>query len=117
MDRRFDTRFPSGLQVRVTDLDNAAESTTGTLLDISVSGIAVLLTMQKPEGLLVKLDFAETVLYGQVAYANAENGRFRTGIAVERVLVRASDLSHILESLLEDAPRVIAQPPAVPIPD
>jgi len=108
MERRFDTRFPSDLQVRVTDLDHDAESSTGTLLDISVAGICVLLPVLKPAGSLVQLDFAETVLYGQIAYANEENGTFRTGITVERVLVRASDLSNILESVLEETePRVV----------
>jgi hypothetical protein len=108
MERRFDTRFPSDLQIRLTDVDNESESATGTLLDISISGICVLLPVLKPAGVLVKLEFAETVLYGQIAYSHEENGSFRTGVAVERVLVRASDLSHILESLLEDAePRVV----------
>lgn len=108
MDRRFDTRFPSDLQVRVTDLDNDAESATGTLLDISVSGICVLLPVQMAPGLLVQLDFAETVLYGQITYANEENGGFRTGFAVERVLVRSSDLTNILDSILDETePRVV----------
>jgi PilZ domain len=112
MESRFDTRFPSDLQVRVTDLDDDAASASGTLLDISVSGICVLLPVLKPSGSLVKLDFAETVLYGQIAYANEESGGFRTGIAVERVLVRSWDLTNILDSIL-DEPGVIELPPAV----
>ena len=103
MERRFDTRFPSDLQVRITDLDNGSGECDGTLINISESGICVLLETLKPAGSLVKLDFADTVLYGQVAYANEESGKYRTGIAVERVLVRASDLSNILESLLEQS--------------
>jgi len=116
MERRFDTRFPSDLQVRVTDLDNEAVSAIGTLIDISVSGICVILPVLRPSGSLVKLDFAETMLYGQITYANEENGGFRTGIAVERVLVRSSDLTNILDSIL-DEPRVIELPSLVPAPD
>lgn len=108
MDRRFDERFPTDLQVRVTQLDNEGESTCGTLLDMSLSGICVLLPVYLSAASLVKLDFADTVLYGHIAYANPENGAFRTGISVERVLVQASDLSNILDSLLEDSA------PAVP---
>ena len=115
MERRFDTRFPSDLEVRVTDLDNETETATGTLLDMSESGICVLLPVLKPAGSLVKLDFAETVLYGQIAYANEEDGKFRTGVAVERVLVRSSDLSNILESILGE-PRDIEAPRVVPTP-
>ena len=101
MDRRIDTRFPADLQVRISDLNDGAEPVEGTLLNISESGICVHLPVLKPSGLLVKLEFADTVLYGEIAYSFEENGEFRTGVAVERVLVRASDLSNILESLLE----------------
>ena len=110
MERRFDKRFPSNLQVRVADLDNDDDFATGSLLDISVSGICVLLPILKPTGSLVKLDLAGTVLYGQVAYAHEESDNFRTGILVERVLVKASDLSHILESILADS-----EPSVLPI--
>lgn len=110
MERRFDTRFPSDVEVRVTDVDDETRSAVGTLQDISVSGICVFLPVYKPAGSLVKLEFADTVLYGQIAYANKDNGVFRTGIAVERVLVQASDLSNILESLLEDVEPGVPKP-------
>ena len=117
MDRRFDQRFPSDSQVVVTDIDSQSESCTGTLLDMSVSGICVQLPVSKPSGTLVKLEFADTVLYGQVAYSQEENGSqekpggFRTGVSVERVLFNASDLSNILESLIGEA-----EPSAAPVP-
>jgi len=103
MERRFDPRFPVDLEIGITDLNNSAEPVIGTLINISESGICVFLPEYKAAGAMVKLDFADTVLYGQVAYAYEEEDRFRTGIAVERVLVRASDLTSILESLLGQA--------------
>ena len=72
-------------------------------MNISESGICVFLPEHKPAGSLVKLEFADTVLFGQIAYAYEENDCFRTGVAVERVLVQASDLTNILESLLGQA--------------
>ena len=103
MERRFDARFPSDLRVRITDLEGGTGEMEGTLLNISESGICVCLQAPKPTDSLVKLEFADTVLYGQIAYCHEEDGKYRTGIAVERVLVRASDLTNILESLLEHA--------------
>lgn len=103
MERRLDKRFPSGLEIRTTEIDGAGTA-TGTLLNVSESGICALLPTRLAEGVLLKLDLADTVLYGQVAYSTEENGAFRTGISVERVLVQASDLSSILTVLLDDAP-------------
>ena len=112
MDRRFDQRFPSDSQVVVTDIDSQTESYTGTLLDMSVSGICVQLPVSKQAGTLVKLEFADTELYGQIAYSQEENGAFRTGVSVERVLFNASDLSNILESLIGESEPVAAPVPA-----
>lgn len=101
MERRFDTRFPADLRVHISDIEENSVPIVGTLLNMSESGICVYLPEEKEPGALVKLEFADTELYGQIAYANEEDGSWRTGIAVERVLVQAADLSNILESLLE----------------
>ena len=103
MERRLEKRFSSGLEIQITEIDGAA-SATGTLLNVSESGICALLPDRLAVGALLKLDLADTVLYGQVAYSTEENGGFRTGVSVERVLVQASDLSSILAVLLDDAP-------------
>ena len=102
MERRYDDRFNSGLPVQVTGLDNAADPVSGILLDISVSGISTLLPVPMPTGSVVKLELAGTVLYGHIIYVTPQDLAFRTGVAVERVLVQSSDLSHILESVLDD---------------
>jgi len=101
MDRRDETRFPSDLQIRVMGLDDGPEA-EGTVVDMSTAGICAILPDALEIGSLVKLELADTVLYGQIAYANEEDGSFRTGISVERVLVQASDLSHIMKALLDD---------------
>ena len=102
MERRYDDRFNSGLPVQVTGLDNTADPVSGILLDISVSGISTLLPVPMPTGSVVKLELAGTVLYGHIIYVTPQDLAFRTGVAVERVLVQSSDLSHILESVLDD---------------
>lgn len=102
MDRRDETRFPSDLQIRVMGLDDGPEA-EGTVVDMSTAGICAILPDALEIGSLVKLELADTVLYGQIAYVNEESGgTFRTGISVERVLVQASDLSHIMKALLDE---------------
>ena len=117
MDRRDETRFPSDLQIRVMGLDEGPEA-EGTVVDMSTAGICALLPDELEVGSLVKLELADTVLYGQIAYANEEDGSFRTGISVERVLVQASDLSHIMKALLDETqemPRQLLLPEIAPL--
>ncbi len=101
MDRRYDNRFNSGLPVQVSGLDDTSEPTSGVLLDISVSGICTLLPLPLPSGSVVKLNLAGTILFGHIIHVAPQDDAFRTGIAVERVLVQSSDLAHILESVLD----------------
>ena len=100
MERREKPRFPANLSVRVTDLD-APESFEGGVADISESGLCALLPRHLMAGSTVKLELEDAVLYGHVTYAFGIEGTFRTGIAVESVLLGNSDLSKILKALLE----------------
>lgn len=103
MERRNDTRFRAGSPVHVRTLESAPHTLAGTLVDISASGVCTLLPERLRSGSLVELKLADTVLYGQIAYANEERAGFRTGIGVEPVLLATSDLTQIMRVLLEDA--------------
>ncbi len=115
MDRRNESRFPSALVTRVTELDGNAAPLTGELIDISESGVSVLLAAQLPSGALVRIDIADTQVYGQICYTNPEAGAYRTGIAVERILLGSSDLSSILRAVLERPPEPVSGNPLQPV--
>jgi hypothetical protein len=100
MERRLESRHPSDLLLHVTALEEGAEPVSGALVNLSDSGVCALLSMRLPDACLVKLELADTVLYGQVVYCCEENGTFRTGISVERVLFQATDLAAILGALI-----------------
>lgn len=104
MDRRDKPRFPADLVVRVTDLEGTSEAFAGSVVDISESGVCVLLSLHLMAGSTVKLELDDAVLYGHVTYAFGADTKFRTGIAIESVLVGTSDLSKILQVLLDSAP-------------
>ena len=105
MERRDKPRFPADLTVRVTDLDAASEAFAGSVVDISESGACVILPKHLIAGSTVKLELDDAVLYGHVTYAFGVDAKFRTGIAVEKVLLGTSDLSNILLALLDAALR------------
>jgi hypothetical protein len=103
VDRRLEARYSSDFEVRVTTMEGGAQTVTGVLVNLSESGICAMLRSPLPDGALVQLDLADTVLYGQVTYCIGAFGQFRTGVAVERVLLQAADLSSILHALLADS--------------
>jgi hypothetical protein len=102
VDRRIDERHPSGLQVRVTELEDADFSASGQVVDISESGIGVYLPLQFMPRSVVRLNIDDTVLYGFVAHSTPERSYFRTGIEVVQVLIGGSDLSQLLKTTLEE---------------
>jgi len=104
VERREKPRFPANLGVRVTDLDDFAEPFEGTVADISESGVCALLPRHMIAGATVKIELDDAVLYGHVTYAFGIDSTYRTGIAVESVLLGNSDLSNILKVLLEPEP-------------
>ncbi len=115
VDRRNESRFPCALVTRVSELDPGALPIPGELIDISESGISVLLTAQLPAGALVRIDIADAQVYGQICYTNPEASAYRTGIAVERVLLGASDLSNILRAVLDRPPQALSSHALQPV--
>jgi PilZ domain len=102
VDRRIDERHPTGLQVRVSEIDYLDFSASGQVVDLSQSGIGVYLPLQFTPGSAVRLNINDSVLYGFVAYSRPERSYFRTGIEVVQVLIGGSDLSQLLKTTLEE---------------
>jgi PilZ domain len=99
MDRRFNQRISADLPVRLTLLDSE-EDAVGKLLDISESGVGVLLPNAADPGGMVKMDILGTVFYGHVAHSRPEGAGFRTGILVEPALLDSSNLLELVNTFL-----------------
>jgi hypothetical protein len=99
MDRRTHARRVADMDVRVTDL-NAEQSHSGRVVDVSRAGLCILLGSAIPVGTPLRLEAADSVLYGFIAYATSEGSIVRTGIELQQVLVGGTDLSRLLENCL-----------------
>jgi hypothetical protein len=110
MDERLDHRYPASLDVvltLLTGLTDPAQTCLGQLSDISKSGLSIVAPVHLAPGALVKVDFADSTLFGYVVHSNPQEEAFRTGIEVERVLLGGTDLSRLLCSLLkQEMPQV-----------
>jgi len=79
--------------------------------DISDSGICVVVPLQLAAGAIVRLDVADSVLFGVVMFAVPEDADWRTGIEVQRVLLGESELSDLLHEVLQRALPAVAVGP------
>jgi hypothetical protein len=128
MEKRTYFRQPIAFQVRVTAMANPEFTALGETSDISEAGIGVCLPLQFLPGSLVKMEIADSVLQGFVAYSRewpqmlessfarnkswvggseeAEESReryvYRTGIEVVEALIGTSGLSQLLKANVEE---------------
>lgn len=103
MERRLHPRVTVQFEAKVTRLNNLEQSACGNVSDISNSGISVSLHLQFTPGDPVKVEMADSVLAGTVVYSRLEGTLFRTGVAVEKVLLGKTDLSNLLQRTLNEA--------------
>ena len=126
-DRRVHDRLPVAFQVCVTVVTNPELTATGEAQDISRSGLGVFLPISFAEGSLVRVDIADSVLYGFVAHseewplaskpsfarnkvwsetsADGESQperRFHIGIDIVEVAMGTSGLSQLLKTTLDE---------------
>ncbi len=125
-DRRLHDRLPIAFQVCVTVVANPELSATGEAQDISRTGLGVFLPLALPAGSLVRVDIADSVLYGFVAHsqewpilskasfarnkvwaeAGASDGperrSFHIGIDIVDVVMGTSGLSQLLKTTLDE---------------
>ena len=125
--RRVHDRIPVAFQVCVTLVTNPEISATGEAEDISRSGLGVFLPIPLAAGSLVRLDIADSVLYGFVAHSEewpilskpafarnklwsesitegdtSAERRYHTGIDIVEVAMGTSGLSQLLKTTLEE---------------
>jgi hypothetical protein len=99
MDRRLHARRIYDIHIRVTDL-NSAQLHSGHVADVSRAGLCVILESSLPLGTPLRLEAADSVLYGFVAYATPDGSSVRTGIELQQVLMGETDLSRFFENCL-----------------
>lgn len=103
MDRRIHELRLAHLQVRLTDLARLELSATGEGVDISESGIGILLPVKFSPGSVVELNVNDSALFGVVTYSTPERSFFRTGVEVWQVLIGRSALAEHLKATLQEA--------------
>jgi hypothetical protein len=102
VDRRLHNRALADLDVEVIRLRIEEQTVSGRIEDISDAGMCLILPCELVPDELVRLEAADSTLFGHVVYSDWKRNAFRTGIELERVLLGGTDLADLLKSALQD---------------
>ena len=103
MDRRLHNRALADLDVEVIRLKKQEQNVPGRLEDISETGMCLILPCQLRPDEPLRLEAADSTLFGYVVYSAWKRNAFRTGVELERVLLGGSDLADLLRAALESS--------------
>lgn len=113
MEGRLAERCLCRAELTIIDLATR-ECTEGTLADLSKGGVCVITSRQFVADAVVRLEFADSVLYGCVIHCTGDESWFRIGIELIQVLLGATDTANLLNTLLLEmlpaTPGLVAPP-------
>ncbi len=102
--RRHCKRYPAYFDVTLTGLAGREPPVTGFITNVSQQGVRVMTPIALPIGQVVKLQIADSVLFGEIVSSSAEGDYFRTGVRVRRPESGASVAGLLREILVEPVP-------------
>ena len=100
VDRRLHNRALADLDVEVIRIGKGEQTISGRIEDISESGMCLILSRELSPEETVRVEAADSTLFGHVVYSTWKRDAFRTGIELERVLLGGTDLADLLGSAL-----------------
>jgi hypothetical protein len=103
VDQRFHQRWPAHLHATVTDLAVPGHSMRARAVDLSESGLCLIVPEALKIGSIIEVKIEDCTLFGHVIYCQAEAPSFRAGIEVVRVLIGESDLSRLIHRVLAES--------------
>jgi hypothetical protein len=104
-ENRLHHRFPTSLDVVLTDIADPDHAGTGWIVDVSRTGIRARMPNKVEPGAIVKLEVADCALFGQAIRCSEDAGAYEIGVEIVRVLLGRSDLAQLVNTILaETAP-------------
>jgi hypothetical protein len=95
-DRRTEIRYPAQDPAELELLPGPSEPMFGTILDVSRSGLRVVIPRRIDSGAQVQVKLHHNVIFGEVRYCRAISGAFHVGLRIkDLVLPAGSQNRHI----------------------
>jgi hypothetical protein len=106
VDRRSEPRFDTEKSIVVTLLGAGGVTLPGVAIEISGSGMRLLLNRAIPVGAAVKAETEDSMMLGEVCYCEAQAIGFLVGLKLNQVLSGLGELARLNRRVMGDEPRV-----------
>jgi hypothetical protein len=116
MEKRAEPRFEAEQIVRVTTLGEHAEEFLAQILNVSGTGMRLLVDRLVPAGMPLKIEWNQILLLGDVCYCQPAERGFAIGLELEHALLHTGELARLAQALLGEAlPSRAGDSQAVPV--
>lgn len=109
MEKRAGPRFPVDKVVFVTPLDGGSAQFQARMQDLSGTGMRLLLPLPVSSGTLLKVEWDDTLLLGEVCYCDPADGGFAAGLELQHALLQTGELARLSRRLLHEGEPVPAR--------
>ncbi len=100
MDHRQTPRFAVNQPVSLVVLTGQEHELTGHVVNISQSGLRLLVRQPVAAGAAVKVEYEDTLLLGEAVYCYPAGDQFAVGLALEQALYGTGELAILADRLL-----------------
>ena len=117
MEQRGEPRFDVEQTVRLTTLGEKPEQVVAQIVNISGTGMRLLVDRMLAPGVALKVEWDEILLLGEVCYCQPEPEGYAIGLEMEHALLHTRDLARLAQQLLvgEADPIRNSLPQAAPV--
>jgi hypothetical protein len=100
MEKRGEPRFDVEQTVRLTTLGEESEQLTAQVVNISGTGMRLLVDRLMAPGLTIKVEWDEILLLGEVCYCQPDPEGYAIGLELEHALLHTRELARLAQQLL-----------------
>ncbi len=108
MEQRSHPRFDANEPVHVTVLSEPEALFSGRLTNYSTSGIGLWIDGRIPFGSVVRVEWSDGLLIGEVCYCSPRDGGYSLGLKMERPLYDSLQLAILARQLHDEQPEALS---------
>jgi hypothetical protein len=102
VERRKELRYQPNQEIRLTVLGDDSHRVPARIINFSGRGISLAVEQPVRTGDAIRLDMEDSLLLGEVAYCQAQDGKFAIGVHLHEVIPSLSALANLVANVMSD---------------